>query len=322
LTSIVIPESVTKIGNGAFSGCTSLTSVEIPNSVTEIGAEAFSGCTSLTSIVIPESVTKIGNGAFSGCTSLTSIEIPESVAEIGEEAFSGCTSLTSIEIPNSVTKIGEEAFSGCINLSNIEIPQSVKSMDYRAFQNCKSLTSIFIPCDLYFYGGGVLLGGCENIESVTFSRRVSRFTYDGYYSYKNLFSDCPNLMSVKMYSAEPPDVQLTNYAFGKRDVMFVLYVPVGCKEKYKNYRVYYNKAVYYYPYENYYIEEFDPEEDPFGNNDGIETIVSYDYDGVIDVYNMSGVKILSTYNKDEIDNLPKGIYVVRAGQKPEKYIVK
>lgn len=59
--------SVTAIGGGAFSGCTSLTSIKIPNSVTSIGGQAFSNCTGLTSVTIPNSVTSIGSYAFSGC---------------------------------------------------------------------------------------------------------------------------------------------------------------------------------------------------------------------------------------------------------------
>ena len=107
----VIPNSVTSIEGGAFSGCTGLTSIEIPNSVTSIGWGAFSGCTGLTSIEIPNSVTSIEGGAFYGCTGLTSVEIPNSVTSIGEYAFLGCTGLTSVTIPNSVTSIGECAFA-------------------------------------------------------------------------------------------------------------------------------------------------------------------------------------------------------------------
>ena len=68
---VVIPEGVTLIGRGAFSGCTSLTNVVIPGSVTEIGDWAFEDCAGLTSVVIPDSVTAIGEGAFSGCKKLT-----------------------------------------------------------------------------------------------------------------------------------------------------------------------------------------------------------------------------------------------------------
>jgi hypothetical protein len=71
LTSVVIPNTITSIGEGAFGLCYQLASVTIPNSVTSIGEEAFQNC-ALTSITVPNSVTSIGGDAFGGCTSLTS----------------------------------------------------------------------------------------------------------------------------------------------------------------------------------------------------------------------------------------------------------
>ena len=115
-TNYTIPNSVTTIGDHAFSGCYFLTSINIPNSVTTIGKGAFSGCSYLTSINIPNSVTKIEWMAFWECASLTNINIPNSVTTIGECAFWGCESLTSINIPNSVTTIKDGAFCGCENL--------------------------------------------------------------------------------------------------------------------------------------------------------------------------------------------------------------
>ena len=112
----IIPNSVTSIGDDAFSGCESLQSVTIPNSVTSIGYEAFSRCTSLQCVTIPNSVKSIGIGAFSGCESLQSVTIPNSVTSIGDGAFSRCESLQSITIPNSVTSIGNGAFRWCTHL--------------------------------------------------------------------------------------------------------------------------------------------------------------------------------------------------------------
>ena len=142
LQTIIIPESVTSIGNNAFYGCSGLTSITIPSSVTTIRSSAFCRCTSLTSITIPESVTSIGSGAFGQCSSLTSITIPESVTSIGNSAFSQCSSLTSINIPDSVISIGQCAFSSCKGLTSITISEGVTSIDDSAFSYCTSLKTI------------------------------------------------------------------------------------------------------------------------------------------------------------------------------------
>ncbi|MBQ6346291.1 MAG: leucine-rich repeat domain-containing protein, partial [Clostridia bacterium] len=96
---VVIPNSVTVIGEKAFYECDSLTSVSIPDSVTSIGEDAFYRCSSLISVSIPDSVTSIGEDAFYRCSSLISVSIPDSVTSIGEDAFYRCSSLTSVSIP-------------------------------------------------------------------------------------------------------------------------------------------------------------------------------------------------------------------------------
>ena len=145
LTSYVIPASVTRIGDRAFSRCESLTEVVIPNSVTNIGKGAFANCCSLTEVVIPNSVTSIGDRAFSGCRSLTEVVIPNSVTSIGDRTFLGCSSLTGIVIPDSVTNIGKGAFANCCSLAEVVIPNSVTSIGGFAFMKCKSLAEVVIP---------------------------------------------------------------------------------------------------------------------------------------------------------------------------------
>ena len=119
LTNLVIPDSVTSIGDGAFLYCSGLTSVTIGNCVTSIGLSAFLGCNGLTSITIGNSVTSIGSYAFYWCRGLTSVTIPDSVTSIGLSAFLGCNGLTSVTIGNSVTSIGDSAFSECYKLVEV-----------------------------------------------------------------------------------------------------------------------------------------------------------------------------------------------------------
>ena len=144
INTVTIPETVSSIGERAFSGCADLTAVTIPDSVTSIGTSAFSGCVGLTSIEIPDSVTSIENGAFSRCTGLTSVTIPDSVTSISDGAFCGCTGLVSITVPDSVTSIGKIAFLDCIGLTSVAIPDSVASIDRSAFEGCTGLISVTI----------------------------------------------------------------------------------------------------------------------------------------------------------------------------------
>ena len=164
----IIPEGTEHIGEKAFYECEGLTSVEIPNSVTSIGENAFSSCcltkiiveegnerydsrnncnaiietesntlvAGCASTVIPDTVEEIGESAFSKCSGLTSVVIPNSVTSIGNSAFYECEGLTSVEIPNSVTSIGKSAFCNCSGLTSVEIPNSVTSIEESAFYQC------------------------------------------------------------------------------------------------------------------------------------------------------------------------------------------
>ena len=171
LTDIVIPNSVTNIGDYAFSGCRSLTDIVIPDSVTNIGDCAFWNSRSLTDIVIPNSVTSIGDNAFEYCESLTDIVIPDSVTSIGKWAFEGCSSLSSVVIPDSVTSIGNHAFAYCESLTDIVIPDSVTSIGDNAFAYCESLTDIVIPDSVTSIGDNAFRH-CSSLSSVVIPKSV------------------------------------------------------------------------------------------------------------------------------------------------------
>ncbi|WP_455523292.1 leucine-rich repeat protein [Porphyromonas endodontalis] len=213
-----IPNSVTAIGDEAFSGCDSLTQITIPDSVTSIGNNAFQGCTSLTQITIPESVTSIGELAFAFCSSLSQITIPRPVYSIGENPFAGlkielknlsphflvednvlfsadkkrlisyCSTQSSYCIPNSVTSIGKAVFFQCTGLSQINIPDSVSSIGNNAFQGCTSLTQITIP-DSVTSIGEFVFNDCSNLSQITIPDSVSSFG-------KAAFQGCSSLTQI------------------------------------------------------------------------------------------------------------------------------
>jgi len=113
VTSVTIPDSVTTIGNFAFTGSSKLASVSLSNSLTIIGELAFCDCSSLVNVTFPNTLTIIGYSAFYGCSSLTSITIPNSVTFIGRDAFANCAALTSITMPDRfIAQVGNFGISG------------------------------------------------------------------------------------------------------------------------------------------------------------------------------------------------------------------
>ncbi len=144
LVGIMLPQSVTKIGEEAFS-YSDLSKITIPDSVTEIGESAFEGCAKLKSVKIGSKVAEIGAYAFMNCTSLTSIEIPDSVISVDNQIFSYCPVLKNVTLGKGITSISTNMFSGCSALEKIEIPDGVKSIKDCAFDMCEKLESITIP---------------------------------------------------------------------------------------------------------------------------------------------------------------------------------
>ena len=144
VTDLVIPDSVTSIGNYAFCNCSGLTNLTIGASVMNIGNYAFGSCSKLTNVTISDSVTSIGNEAFYYCSGLTNLTIGASVKNIGSRAFQNCNKLTSVTIPDSVTNIGNNAFNYCNGLTNLTIGVCVTNIGNSAFYGCSKLTNVNI----------------------------------------------------------------------------------------------------------------------------------------------------------------------------------
>ena len=198
ITNLIIPDSVTSIGDYAFAYCDNLTSITIPDSITSIGDYAFY-CDNLTSITIPDSVTSIGNYAFSSCSDLKNVTIGNNVISIGEKSFYFCDNLTSIAIPDSVTSIGDCAFAYCDNLTSITIPDSVISIGDYAFTHCSNLTRVTIGnngTSTTVGNNGINIGAgafayCSNLTSVTIGNNVTSIG-------ESAFSKCSHLFSITL----------------------------------------------------------------------------------------------------------------------------
>ena len=131
LTSVVLPESVKKVGKSTFEQCQSLESIDLSD-VTELDTEnLFTNCFSLKSVILPDNLTEIGPYMFSNCKSLVSLTIPQSVTVIGENAFSQCA-IETIVLPQNLTEIGTKAFY-ITDLKEIFIPKSVTYIGEAAF---------------------------------------------------------------------------------------------------------------------------------------------------------------------------------------------
>ena len=141
-TNISIPNDVSVIADGAFSG-SDIQSVSIPYSVTSIGKEAFKSTHNLGKVRFESGskLTGIGDRAFFGTQGLAEIELPEGVTSIGSEAFS-TSSVQRVVLPDGVTSIPASAFENCIQLSNVTLSDKVETIGANAFDACSALNKI------------------------------------------------------------------------------------------------------------------------------------------------------------------------------------
>ena len=260
LTSVVIPDNVTRIGEGAFWCARKLSSVNIPKNVKRIEFGAFFNCYSLNSIELPNGIESIDIWAFYG-PRLNSITIPSSLVYLGnnrgyDRTFADCScymnsmvveegnpvfdsrnncnaiietntntllfGCSNTVIPNDITNIGQYAFFDCKDMESIDLPDNLVSISGSAFSGCSGLRTVKIPDRVITIGHGGF-NNCHSLTSVTIPKGVTTIDI--------VFSNCENLTTVIEMREEPPVIigpdAFTNYANA------TLYVPYGCKAKYE-----------------------------------------------------------------------------------------
>lgn len=167
LLHLILPDSITKIGQYAFGKCENLSgSLIIPEGVTSIEATAFYECRSLTSLSLPMSLKYIGENAFHNCGFTCELLLPENLEHIGSMAFYSCTGLYgSLNLPEGIKHLGENVFGSCSGFSgSLTIPDGLTTIGSGAFGTCYGLDgSLTLPDNLtsigsYAFGGTSFTG--------------------------------------------------------------------------------------------------------------------------------------------------------------------
>ena len=200
----IIPNTVTAIGELAFSGRTGLTGTLVfPSSVSYIGPSAFNSCSGITSLIIGESIDSIGVSAFANCTGLTSLTFnADSCTVMGynisnsnyASVFTGCNNLSSLSIGDNVLRIPDFAFYGLDHLSGmLFLPDSLMYIGNCAFYNCSSLTgSLVIPRKVSIIGANAFYN-CSGITTLVYN--ADSCTFGGVF-YSPVFLGCSNLTTL------------------------------------------------------------------------------------------------------------------------------
>ncbi len=236
---LVIPETVTSIGDNAFNGAQCLTSVKIPETVTFIGASAFAECHNIATLELPSNITSINAYTFYGCRSLRNMTLPSSLTSIGERAFENCNNLETINIPNSVTQIGQHAFAYCGSLKSINIPEGVNSILTYTFHGCRSLKELSIPNSVVSIGDDAF-SECNGLVSLFLPKSVSRVS-------RIAFAYCDQLRNVVVSNPDiifAPNV-FDRYEWSAAEAMF--FCPEGVDLSSQNLEQFKYNVVYFDP---------------------------------------------------------------------------
>ncbi|MGM9641320.1 MAG: leucine-rich repeat protein [Faecousia sp.] len=166
LTHAVIPATVARLGDEAFSSCYHLTEVEFQGVPQEMGEGVFSYDSALEKVTLPQGLPRIPAETFMFCSGLKDVQIPETVSDIGNSAFL-YSGITSIVIPEACREIGVSAFAGTTS-RKIRIPDQVERIEDRAFESCSGVETIVIGKSVSFIGDSVFnyMTPAEGVDEV------------------------------------------------------------------------------------------------------------------------------------------------------------
>ena len=219
LTSVIVPEGVTRIDSHAFAYMDRLEEITLPESLTTIDTQAFFFSERLKSINIPAALTSIDSGAFCWCDSLNDFRVdpanpvfevragvlankkenilvyhpvandkvytvPGSFEKIGEDAFFH-NSMTEIIIPDSVKSIGSSAFFQCALLKTARLPEGLEVISRTLFSQCVSLETLTIPDGVKRIEDSAFFN-CHNLKELVIPASVTHIGSDA-------FKDCTKL---------------------------------------------------------------------------------------------------------------------------------
>ena len=194
LRTVMIPDSVTRINIGAFSGCINLANITLSKKIEKIGENAFYNCDSLQSVEIPKCLNDvyarydsidIPNGVFNECSNLKTIIFEEGSTVIADALFRGCDGLEEVKIPKTVTVIKNHAFNECIKLKAVEISNGMKEIGDSAFSECSNLQKVILPDTVNSMGTNIFYN-CINLTEVHLPNIRQNITANTFYNCKKL----------------------------------------------------------------------------------------------------------------------------------------
>lgn len=346
LTSVKLPSTLKELGTVyyltggdgcVFGECGALKDIEVPGSVKTIPDQTFMGCISLATVKLNEGTDSIGERAFELCTSLRSLEIPSSVVKLGRAVFNK-SGLENPVVPGQIKIIPNSAYLWCQNMQSFKIEEGVEEVGKSSFADCRGFTRIDVPNSVEWIRSDAFQGN-PFVKEIYIGSGIRRMGHASLAVWApDQATNTPQwvLEEIHIASPVPPvheqnddhfDIVADDFFFGGKEFTdelrakfyseVKLYVPESAIEEYK-------KADIWKEFTNIL-----PEEEEQGGVDGItmdggiriENGIVY-ADGKIEVYTLAGNLSASSEGMLNLDMLGKGMYIVRAGDKTIKTVVK